>query len=84
MRVAVIGAGPSGLATLKYLITAHQFLDTEPIEAVLFEAEDSIGGTFAHRTYEDAEVSYEHLGLLEITLTKFRIARVVQATDDFF
>ncbi|KAK4223791.1 hypothetical protein QBC38DRAFT_512162 [Podospora fimiseda] len=56
MRVAVIGAGPSGLVTLKYLITSHLFLDTEPIEAVLFETEDSIGGTFAHRTYEDAEL----------------------------
>ncbi|KAK0725925.1 hypothetical protein B0H67DRAFT_642281 [Lasiosphaeris hirsuta] len=56
MRVAVIGAGPSGLVTLKYLITAHNFLDTEPIEATLFEAEDAIGGTFAHRTYEDAEL----------------------------
>ncbi|KAK3364607.1 hypothetical protein B0T25DRAFT_620524 [Lasiosphaeria hispida] len=56
MRVAVIGAGPSGLVTLKYLITAHKFLDTEPIEATLFESEDAIGGTFAHRTYEDAEL----------------------------
>ncbi|KAK5654074.1 hypothetical protein OQA88_7754 [Cercophora sp. LCS_1] len=56
MRVAVIGAGPSGLVTLKYLLEAHKFLDTKPIEAVLFESEDSIGGTFAHRTYEDAEL----------------------------
>ncbi|KAK3331488.1 hypothetical protein B0H66DRAFT_507303 [Apodospora peruviana] len=56
MRVAVIGAGPSGLATLKYLQTAHRFLETDQIEAVLFEAEDAIGGTFAHRTYEDAEL----------------------------
>jgi len=56
MRVAIIGAGPSGLVTLKYLQTAHQFLDIDPIEAVLFEAEDSMGGTFAHRTYEDAEL----------------------------
>lgn len=56
MRVAVIGAGPSGLVTLKYLLTAHKFLDCKPIEAVLFESEDSIGGTFAHRTYEDAEL----------------------------
>lgn len=57
MRVAVIGAGPSGLVTLKFLRTAHQFLgSTDPIEVVLFEAEDSVGGTFAHRTYEDAEL----------------------------
>jgi len=55
-RVAVIGAGPSGLVTLKHLITAHEFLGVNLVEAVLFEAEDAVGGTFAHRTYEDAEV----------------------------
>lgn len=57
MRVAVIGAGPSGLVTLKYLKTAHHFFPIKPIETALFEAEPSIGGTFAHRTYEDAEAS---------------------------
>ena len=57
MRVAVIGGGPSGLVTLKYLTTAHEFFPgLEPIEAKLFEAEDSIGGTFKYRAYEDAEV----------------------------
>lgn len=55
MRVAVIGAGPSGLVTLKYLKTAHQFFPIEPIETLVFEAEDAVGGTFTHRTYEDAE-----------------------------
>lgn len=57
MRVAIIGGGSSGLVTLKTLVTAHEFLPgTEPIEARLFEQEDSIGGTFKHRVYEDAEV----------------------------
>ncbi|OIW30704.1 FAD/NAD(P)-binding domain-containing protein [Coniochaeta ligniaria NRRL 30616] len=56
MRVAVIGAGPSGLVTLKYLKTAHQFFPIKPIETLLFEAEDAVGGTFTHRTYEDAEL----------------------------
>lgn len=56
MRVAVIGAGPSGLVTLKYLKTAHDFFPINPIEAKLFEAEAEIGGTFAYRTYEDAEL----------------------------
>lgn len=56
MRVAVIGAGPSGLVTLKYLNTAHEFHDIEPIEIRLFESRDSICGTFKHRVYEDAEV----------------------------
>jgi cation diffusion facilitator CzcD-associated flavoprotein CzcO len=59
MRVAVIGGGPAGLVTLKTLITANESLPgTEPIEAVLFEAQDSIGGTFKYRAYEDAEVNF--------------------------
>ena len=58
MRVAVIGAGPSGLVTLKYLVNAHRHLLIKPIEARLFEAEFEIGGTFAHRAYEDAEVLF--------------------------
>jgi dimethylaniline monooxygenase (N-oxide forming) len=57
MRVAIIGGGSSGLVTLKTLVTAHEFLPgTEPVKARLFEQEDSIGGTFKHRVYEDAEV----------------------------
>ncbi|KAI0377379.1 FAD/NAD(P)-binding domain-containing protein [Hypomontagnella monticulosa] len=56
MRVAVIGAGPSGLVTLKYLKTAHHFFPGKPVEAVLFESEPVVGGTFAQRTYEDAEL----------------------------
>jgi len=56
MRVAVIGAGPSGLTVLKYLKNAHQFFPIKPIETRLFEAEEDVGGTFAHRTYEDAEL----------------------------
>ena len=56
MRVAVIGAGPSGLVTLKYLMNAHGSLDTELVDARLFESEAGVGGTFLVRTYEDAEV----------------------------
>lgn len=56
LRVAVIGGGPSGLVTLKYLKNAHKHFQIEPIEARLFEAEASIGGTFAYRTYENAEL----------------------------
>lgn len=57
MRVAVIGGGPSGIVTLKYLIQAHQVLQCEPVHARLFEFQPQIGGTFAARSYEDAEVS---------------------------
>ncbi|KAL5321810.1 hypothetical protein ACEPPN_009773 [Leptodophora sp. 'Broadleaf-Isolate-01'] len=56
MRVAVIGGGSSGLVALKYLTTAHKFHPVEPIEAILFEARDSIAGSFRHRVYEDAEL----------------------------
>jgi len=56
MRVAIIGGGPSGLVTLKYLATANRYFDIKPIEVILFEAEEKIGGTFRYRTYEDAEV----------------------------
>jgi dimethylaniline monooxygenase (N-oxide forming) len=58
MRVAVIGGGSSGLVTLKYLLTAHESHPIEPIEAILFEARDSIAGSFRHRVYEDAEVTF--------------------------
>ncbi|KAI1377123.1 FAD/NAD(P)-binding domain-containing protein [Hypoxylon crocopeplum] len=56
MRVAIIGAGPSGLVTLKYLLAAERALGTEPVEARLFETDSSVGGTFLARTYEDAEL----------------------------
>jgi dimethylaniline monooxygenase (N-oxide forming) len=56
MKVAIIGGGPSGLVVLKYLTTAHEYFDIEPIEAVLFERENALGGTFKYRVYEDAEV----------------------------
>lgn len=56
MRVAVIGGGPSGLVTLKYLTQTHQFFPTEPFEAKLFESASQIGGIFFHHTYEDGEL----------------------------
>lgn len=56
MRVAVIGGGPSGLVTLKYLNQAAQFFPGTHIEAKLFEAAPHIGGVFYHHVYEDAEL----------------------------
>ncbi|KAK8141382.1 hypothetical protein G3M48_000139 [Beauveria asiatica] len=56
MKVAVIGGGPSGLVTLKYLCEAQQCLGCEPVEAVLFEYQNDVGGTFLARAYEDAEL----------------------------
>ncbi|KAI0480692.1 hypothetical protein GGR56DRAFT_627165 [Xylariaceae sp. FL0804] len=53
MRVAVIGAGPSGLVTLKHLLEAEKQLGTAPVEVRLFESDTGIGGTFRARTYED-------------------------------
>ncbi|KAF2471792.1 dimethylaniline monooxygenase [Lindgomyces ingoldianus] len=54
MRVAVIGAGPGGLVTLKTLLEAST--PERPIEVCLFEAEEDIGGTFQYRSYENAEL----------------------------
>lgn len=64
MRVAIIGAGPSGLVTLKYLLAAERSLGAEPVEARLFEAESGVGGTFLMRTYDEAEVLPIHLLIL--------------------
>jgi hypothetical protein len=56
-KIAIVGAGPAGLVTLKYLLTSHHFLGNEPVEVKLFEAEDGVGGTFYARMYENGEVS---------------------------
>ncbi|TQS32470.1 hypothetical protein Golomagni_07211 [Golovinomyces magnicellulatus] len=56
MKVAVIGAGPSGLATLKYLKSAHRHLGCEAVEVRLFDRAPKVGGTFAARAYENAEL----------------------------
>ena len=56
MKVAVIGAGPSGLVTLKYLKEAHSSLGCVQVDARLFEYQPQVGGTFVARVYEDAEV----------------------------
>lgn len=59
MRVAVIGAGPSGLVTLKYLLASRDTTwGRDKIEEVrLFESQDDVGGAFLDHVYEDAEVS---------------------------
>ncbi|KAI9147384.1 Monooxygenase ptmN [Paramyrothecium foliicola] len=56
MRVAIIGGGPSGLVTLKYVLNAHSNLGCDPVEARLFESQGRVGGTFVARAYEDAEL----------------------------
>ncbi|RDW75528.1 FAD protein [Coleophoma cylindrospora] len=77
MKVAVLGGGPGGLVTLKFLTQAHEFLATKPIEVRRFEADSGIGGTFRQRTYEDAEqVSSKYL-------TAFSDFRPSKETPDF-
>lgn len=56
MRVAVIGGGPSGLVSLKYLLQTHEYFATSKIEAKLFESSDKVGGIFYHHVYEKAEL----------------------------
>ncbi|KAH9907717.1 FAD/NAD(P)-binding domain-containing protein [Xylariomycetidae sp. FL2044] len=76
MRVAVIGAGPSGLVTLKWY-SAHQFFPGKPIEAKLFESEDVVGGTFAKRAYDNAELVSSKF------LTSFSDFRAYENDPDF-
>lgn len=72
MKVAIIGGGPSGLATLKFLSHAHEYFPIEPITPRLFEADARIGGTFVQRVYEDAElVSSKYL----TAFSDFRLPR---------
>lgn len=62
MKVIVIGGGPAGLVTLKFLATAHEFYNKiTPIDVQLFEAEDEIGGTFKYRVWDKSEVRISSL-----------------------
>ncbi|KAJ5263639.1 Monooxygenase [Penicillium angulare] len=54
IKVAIIGAGPGGLVTLKTLLEAST--PEQQIEAYLFEAESDVGGTFNYRSYQNAEL----------------------------
>ncbi|KAM0417049.1 hypothetical protein ACHAPT_012955 [Fusarium lateritium] len=77
MKVAVVGGGPAGLATLKFLAYAHEYFPIPPIEVRLFESEPDIGGTFSYRVYEDAElVSSKYL-------TAFSDFRLPEDAPDF-
>ncbi|KKA26653.1 hypothetical protein TD95_001641 [Thielaviopsis punctulata] len=57
LKVAIIGAGPSGLVTARFLLHAHSFFSgLPPVEVVVFEQSGHVGGTFHLRVYEDAEL----------------------------
>src|SRR5690606_24269685 len=72
LKVAVIGGGASGLATLKFLLHAPEYCPIPPIDARLFEADNEIGGTFVRRVYEDGElVSSKYL----TAFSDFRLPR---------
>ncbi|KAH6871689.1 dimethylaniline monooxygenase [Thelonectria olida] len=60
-RQALKEGGPSGIVTLKYLIEAVSSLFCQPVDARLFEYQPQVGGTFAARSYEDAEQYVEYL-----------------------
>ncbi|KAF4344904.1 dimethylaniline monooxygenase 2 [Fusarium beomiforme] len=49
MKVAVIGGGPAGLSTLRFLAHTHEYFPVPPIDVRLFEAEAQVGGTFSYR-----------------------------------
>jgi len=56
LRFLVIGGGPAGIVTLKYLLEAQRSFGAEEVEVRLYEYMHNIGGTFLTRRYEDAEV----------------------------
>jgi dimethylaniline monooxygenase (N-oxide forming) len=52
LKALVIGAGPSGLVTAKYLLSS-----TNPrYEVTILEASDAIGGTFVNKVYDHARL----------------------------
>ncbi|KAG6850532.1 hypothetical protein H0H93_012148 [Arthromyces matolae] len=51
MKVAIIGAGPSGLVSCKSLLEAST--PAFPFDPVVLEQESDIGGTFKYRSYEE-------------------------------
>ncbi|KAI3535416.1 dimethylaniline monooxygenase [Colletotrichum abscissum] len=77
IRVAVIGAGASGLVTAKYLRQARQYFGILDIEVRIFEREDGVGGVYKYKVYEEAEmVSSKYL-------TAFSDFRVPKDLPDF-
>ncbi|TDZ39642.1 Dimethylaniline monooxygenase [N-oxide-forming] 2 [Colletotrichum spinosum] len=77
LKVAVIGAGPSGLVTAKYLSQAAEYFGVPDIEIRVFEREDKIGGVYRYKVYEEAEmVSSKYL-------TAFSDFRVPKYLPDF-
>ncbi|PWN40042.1 FAD/NAD-P-binding domain-containing protein [Ceraceosorus guamensis] len=53
-RIAIIGGGPSGLVTLKTLLSGVPSHFQPRVS--LFEAEESIGGTFKYRSYQNGQL----------------------------
>ncbi|OHF00066.1 dimethylaniline monooxygenase [Colletotrichum orchidophilum] len=77
IRVAVIGAGASGLVTAKYLRQARQYFGVPDVEVRVFEREDGVGGVYKYKVYEEAEmVSSKYL-------TAFSDFRVAEDLPDF-
>ena len=57
LRIGVIGGGPAGLVTLKYLSTLQQhFPLLAPVDCRLYDAATTLGGVFSSKIYEDAEL----------------------------
>lgn len=85
MKVAIIGGGPAGLATLRFLAHAHEYFPIPPIEVRLFESEAQVGGTFAYRVYEDAEVRSAPNRIITQSLTPSQLvsSKYLTAFSDF-
>ncbi|KKY22981.1 putative dimethylaniline monooxygenase [Phaeomoniella chlamydospora] len=56
MRVAVIGGGPSGLLSLKYLKAASDYFPVDPIDVILFESEDALVSSRQFTCFSDFRI----------------------------
>ncbi|PWN48556.1 FAD/NAD(P)-binding domain-containing protein [Violaceomyces palustris] len=54
IKLAIVGAGPSGLVTAKTLLEASDKDPSFKPEITIFESEDRVGGTFRYRSYSNA------------------------------
>lgn len=77
MKVAIIGAGCSGLTSLK------ECLD-EGIEAVIFEKENHIGGLwkFAGTVWRSVDISSHFVSLFNLIVTLFRLTLTTKTNSE--
>ncbi|KAI8222695.1 hypothetical protein K4K55_010439 [Colletotrichum sp. SAR 10_96] len=86
MKVAIIGAGASGLVTAKYLSQAKQYFGVPEIEIRIFEREKSIGGAYRHKVVAKELPDFlsmeEYVRYLEAYCTKFGLWDLIETQTE--